>query len=442
MNRVPMGRRQFLGAVAAVSGGALLAGAAASGAEASPLGRAPAFWRGMAPATDSPDASPDGTTIPSATSITDNGGNVWTVDGGVIHRNGGTVGNTYNVSLLLWYGGMVYHVGTGGQFYVVNAEVWRPCTDPRDALSAANGIFYGINGHPESPYTAAQTADILAALGCSTYRLNVYSAAIPTAVSLAEQFQASGLTLFPLIDVGMEGPDGVFATEADAYANGHAAAAQIATALQSYGVTMYECGNELTQKPYMLDHPNDAGTKVADWRNDTWPVMRGAMRGMIDGVKSVQPDALCGINFCHSDIAAADALWDGMQPDDSGGHPVVRWDITTWHTYESEGDIFHIGSDGAGPSFNVPVYCKARFGTPFMMTEWNGDNPGSHRADYIATRLSQYLGGMSTVGFQSQMLYTLQDTDWGIVDLSGNPIARILRLSGLRVRPSGRMRHW
>ncbi len=424
MKNVPMARRQFLGAVAAVSGGALLAGAAASGAQALPLGRASGIVRrGMLPATDSPNASPDGTTIPDATSITDNFGDVWTVDAGVIYRNGATVGDTYNVSLLLWYGGMIYHIGTGGQFYVINSEAWRPCTDPRTPMTAPNGMFYGINGHPESPYTPAQTAGILSALGCSTYRLNVYSATIPTAVALAQEFQAAGLTLFPLIDVGMEGPNGVFATEGDAYANGHAAAAQIATALQPYGVTMYECGNELTQKGYMLDHPNDAGTKAADWRNDIWPIMRGAMRGMIDGVTSVQPGALCGINFCHSDIGAADALWDGMQPDGSGGYPAVRWDITTWHCYESEGDIFHAGSDGAGPSFNLPVYCKARFGVPFMMTEWNGDDSGgTHRADYITTRLGQYLGGMSTEGFQSQMLYTLQDTYWGIVDLEGDPI--------------------
>ncbi|MCU1556734.1 MAG: hypothetical protein JWN09_729 [Microbacteriaceae bacterium] len=413
-NSAPFPRRQFLGAAAAVSGGFLLAASATGMADAGPLGRIAM--------TDSPNASPDGTTIPSAGSITDNGGHVWTVSNGVIYRDGGTVGTTYNVSLLLWYGGMIYHAGTGGQFYVCNASVWRPCADPRTPLTAPNGMFYGINGHPDTAFSPSVLAGVLQGLGCSTYRINVYPGVIQTVATIAQELQSAGITVFPVIDLSPDQGGVLFANEGAAYDYGHSGAAQIAGALQPYGVTMYECGNELTQRSYMLDHANDAGTKAADWNNATWPLMRGVMRGMIDGVKSVQPDALCGINFCKSDIGAADALWDGMQPDNSGGYPPVRWDITTWHTYESEGDIFHIGTDGAGPSFNLPVYCKARFGRPFMMTEWNGDNPGSHRAAYITQRLGEYLGGRSTDGFQSAMFYTLQDTDYGIVDLNANPV--------------------
>ena len=103
------------------------------------------------------------------------------------------------------------------------------------------------------------------------------------------------------------------------------------------------------------------------------------MRGLIDGVKSIQPNAKCGINFCVADTGASDALWDGMQPDGSGGHPVVRWDITTWHNYEVYGDIFNIGQDGASPGFDLPTYCKARYGVPFIISEWNA-NPEDSQA--------------------------------------------------------------
>jgi hypothetical protein len=172
----------------------------------------------------------------------------------------------------------------------------------------------------------------------------------------------------------------------------------------------------------MLVAANDAGTKVSGWNNTNWPLMRGVMRGMMDGVKSVQPDALCGINFCRTDIGAADALWDGAQPDGSGGHQPLRWDLTTWHNYEGDGDIFHIGPDGAGPSLNVPVYAKARYGKPFMMTEWNGNNPASVRGPYMTQQLGEYFDRRSTEGFQSQMFYTLQDTDYGIANLDGSHI--------------------
>ena len=69
--------------------------------------------------------SVDGTSIPSATYIVDKNWAVWTVVGGVIYCNGATVGNTYAVSLLLWYGGMLYACASGGNFWVYsNAKVW------------------------------------------------------------------------------------------------------------------------------------------------------------------------------------------------------------------------------------------------------------------------------------------------------------------------------
>jgi hypothetical protein len=183
----------------------------------------------------------------------------------------------------------------------------------------------------------------------------------------------------------------------------------VANALKAYGVTLYECGNELTrQNATVLDFTN-AGTKAVDFNNANWPAMRGVMRGMIDGVKSVQPSAKCGINFCVADIGAADALWDGMQPDGSGGHPKVRWDITTWHNYEVYGDIFNIGIDGSGPGFDLPTYCKARYGVPFIITEWNTgpEKTQAYRASYITSTLGKFYQARKTHNIQSVMYYVL-----------------------------------
>lgn len=419
----PIPRRVFLGAAAAASASFALAAAA-------PPGRAAAGPLGFRPMADSPNASPDGTTIPSATSITDNGGSVWTVSNGVIHRDGGTVGNTYNVSVLLWYGGMIYHCGTGGQWYVCLDSIWRPCTDPRIPLSAPAGLVYGVNGHHDTALTPAAIAAAMAGIGASVFRVNTGAGAdsIGRAAAIAQHLNSVGKTTFPVIDAGISDDDGLFySSEADARSSARAIGVQVATAFAPHGVTMYECGNELTRNPFVVDdaHENDAGTKVVDWDNATWPIMRGFMLGLIEGVTSVQPSAACGINFCRSDVGAADALWDGVQPDGSGGHPQVRWDITTWHNYEGDGDIFHIGTDGAGPSFNLPIYAKARYGKPFMMTEWNSDpNQGlAHRAAYIPVQLEEFRTARTTVALQSAMYYDLDEGSlWGLTGGDGTPL--------------------
>lgn len=421
----PIPRRLFIGAAAAAAATSSLALATA------PALRASAGPLGLRPMTDSPNASPDGTTIPSATSITDNGGHVWTVSGGVIYRDGATVGNTYNVSLLLWYGGMVYHEGTGGQWYVCLNSVWLKVTDPRIPLSAPAGLGYGVNVHRDTQLSPEAVAAAMAGLGASVLRVNTggSSDTIAQAASIVQAVHSAGRTSIPVIDAGIRANDTTLAysSESGAYAGAHSIGAAVATALSPYGVTMYECGNELTRDPFIIlsSHTADAGTKAVDFNNANWPIMRGFMRGLIDGVKSVQPSALCGINFCKSDVGASDALWDGMQPDGTGGYPTVRWDITTWHNYEGDGDIFHIGTDGAGPSFNLPIYVKARYGKPFMMTEWNSDpnQALSHRATYITGQLEEFRTARTTVGFESAMFYELDGgTQWGLADADGTPL--------------------
>ena len=358
--------------------------------------------------------SPDGTTLPAAPYIIDKTGAIWTLANGVIYRNGATVGNTYNVSLVLWYGGKVYCCNTSGQFYA-NAEVaaqWLACADPRIAIASAAGSFYGVNGHYDYTYTPAQVVSILKGLGCTSYRVGCTSdpTQLNAVVKLAQAFQSAGLTLLVLINQGVYDASGnLLAGESTAYNTGYASGAAIANALKPYGVTIYECGNELTRENAIILDSTNAGTKALDFNNANWPIMRGVMRGMIDGVKSVQSSAKCGINFCVADVGAADALWDGMQPDGSGGYPKVRWDITTWHNYEAYGDIFNIGTDGAGPGFDLLTYCKARYGVPFIITEWNTgpEQSQTYRANYITSQFGQFYQARKTHNIQSVMYYVL-----------------------------------
>ncbi|WP_375507446.1 hypothetical protein [uncultured Caballeronia sp.] len=369
--------------------------------------------------------SPNGTTIPTGTYINDAVGRQWTVTNGVIYRDGVVAGINYGVALLLWYGGNMWHQNTSGQFYVwadVGAAGWLHATDPRIATAPVAGNFYGINGHFDYTYSPEQVVTMLKGLGMSTYRVGVSDdpTQLNAVSALAQAFQSAGMTLFVLINQGMTDASGnVLSGESVAYNQAYMVGSTVANRLKQYGVTMYECGNELTRQNSTILDFNQAGNTAADFNNANWPAMRGVMRGMLDGVRSVQPNAKCGINFCASDIGAADALWEGSQPDGTTGHPIVRWDITTWHNYEVYGDIFNIGTDGAGPGFDLPTYCKARYGVPFMITEWNTgpEQTQAYRATYITTQLTNLYQARKTHNIQSTMYYVLDsgNNTFGIV---------------------------
>ena len=141
-----MKRRRFLGQVAALAGGHALVALGALGADEA---IAQSNVTGTSAVTNAAlSVSVDGTVIPSATSIVDKLLNVWKLSNGFIYKNGVKDKDSYNVSLLLWYGGMIYQRGTGGQFYVMTwANRWLPCAGPRIALSVPAGMFYGIDVH-------------------------------------------------------------------------------------------------------------------------------------------------------------------------------------------------------------------------------------------------------------------------------------------------------
>ncbi|WP_438390232.1 cellulase family glycosylhydrolase [Caballeronia sp. DA-9] len=408
-------RRQFLGCLTALSGSYMLAACGGSSDGGSVSGAAvnsASSSKAVVNAAVS-NMSADATMIPPASSIIDAQGRVWTVSNGVIYRDGSVVGVNFNVALLLWYGGRMWHTNTSGQCYLwTDAAGWLQASDPRHASAAIPGNFYGMNGHWDDPYTPAQVVSILKGLGCTTFRVGCTNdpQQLAAVTKLAAAFQAAGLTLFVLINQGMTDNNGnVFGSEDAAYSQGYAVASTVANTLKQYGVTMYECGNELTRQNSTILDFTQAGTKAVDFNNTNWPAMRGVMRGMIDGVKSVQSNAKCGINFCVADVGAADALWEGMQPDGSRGYPRVQWDITTWHNYEVYGDIFNIGSDGSGPGFDLPTYCKARYNVPFMITEWNTgpEQSAAYRANYITTQLGEFYNARKTHNIQSAMYYVL-----------------------------------
>jgi hypothetical protein len=242
---------------------------------------------------------------------------------------------------------------------------------------------------------------------------------------MAKAFQSAGMTLVVLLDEDVMINGQPFANEQAAYDHGFATGVATAAAMAPYGVKYFECGNEFTRKPSIIVDMGYAGTNASDFQNANWYGLRGVVRGMRDGIKSVTPDAKCWMNFTVNDIAAADMLWEGTQPDGSTGHPTFRWDVTSWHNYAPYGDIFNQGVDGAGPGYNIPSYCKARYGVPFMITEWNSDDVmiETDRAAYVTARLTEMYRHRNVDGLLSVMYYDLDSGNetYGIV-LNGVPL--------------------
>lgn len=80
-------------------------------------------------------ASPNGTTIPSATQIVDASGNVWIVTAGVIYKNGALAGYSNAVAQLLYDNNLVYQENTAGGWWSWNGSTWVAGNPP-----AVNGV--------------------------------------------------------------------------------------------------------------------------------------------------------------------------------------------------------------------------------------------------------------------------------------------------------------
>lgn len=420
-------RREFLSGLTALAGSYVLT--ACGGGSSDSATATDAHANAVAKAANSGAASPNGSAVPPSPSVTDASGTVWTILNGSVAKNGAVDTSTSNVVTVLWYNSTIYHQGTGGQWYAWSGTSWGGVADPRaGGTPVSSGLFYGMNGHFDYVYTPAQLVSILRGLGCTTYRVSGGTSpnVLNSLVNIAKGFQGTGMNLFVCIDQGMrDANNNLYANENVAYNEGYSVGATIASALAPYGVTMYECGNELTRRPEIVLNSACAGNYVNDFNNTNWPLMRGVMRGMMDGVKSVQPNARCGINFTVADTAAADALWDGTQPDGSSGYTPLRWDITTWHNYEVYGDVFDVGTDGAGPHFDLPAYCKGRYGVPFMITEWNAnpEDTTDYRGSYITQRLGEWYANRKVDNIESVMYFVLDsgNTEWGVM-INGAPI--------------------
>jgi len=121
-------------------------------------------------------ASPNGTTIPTASQIVDGGGNVWTRSGGSFHVNGTSVTSSITI-LLLYFNNTIYANNSDGNWYRWNNGWFYVASDPRgtdtttdNANNAIDLTGYTLTFNDE--FTGQTISDSLAYNGAKWYTHN------------------------------------------------------------------------------------------------------------------------------------------------------------------------------------------------------------------------------------------------------------------------------
>jgi hypothetical protein len=111
--------------------------------------------------TTTTTASPDGTTVPTATQIVDSQGAVWTIGGGgKILRNGVHAAGGYGAKIL-WSGGVIYVQGTDGRWWRWTGSGWYSTSSPTSTTSTTSAATTTTTASPDGTTvpTATQIVD-------------------------------------------------------------------------------------------------------------------------------------------------------------------------------------------------------------------------------------------------------------------------------------------
>jgi hypothetical protein len=281
--------------------------------------------------------------------------------------------------------------------------------------TGTTGIFYGINGHVRLPgvYTNTSYAVQLSQLrdlGIALYRQDVSDEGEAQMVArLAQAAKAQCVGVFVVLTPDAQGnPD-----ESAAYQQGYRLGHDSAMTLKGL-VQYYEVGNEYDNDA-ILD--SRSGDQPSVYDKARFVKARGAIRGMIDGVRSADPSAkiiLCGLSWLH--FGFSDMLHTGTQPDGSGGHPIPQWNITAWHWYSDMRDITCVGVRAPGGvclGVDVLQHLKSTYGKPIWITEFGvrPDNTEDDAGTFLVGKnaLGGFVENAQKYDIQSVELYELYD---------------------------------
>jgi hypothetical protein len=177
-------------------------------------------------------------------------------------------------------------------------------------------------------------------------------------------------------------------------------------------VPWYEIGNE--EDMYCIKGNQYTGRNASDYDNRRFTIVRGYWRGMIDGIRSIDTDTPLvsgGITWLHTGML--DMLRNGTQPDGTGGHPAVDWDITAAHWYINN-TLPNDDIESSQGGFNV-LSKLASYGKPIHINEYGVNwDQYPNETDYANAVVGGYLMGKWAVvakkyGITHTALYQLFD---------------------------------
>ncbi len=282
-----------------------------------------------------------------------------------------------------------------------------------------DGVRWGAVGHDDRPSFGANYAynrvsfdkqmQLINAAGLHWFRTGCADKSCPALVEAAKKANVSLLSGFSLK------PD-EHANESENYQRAFKVAFDKAHMYRNV-FEYYEASNEVDNWVGMAGD----GSARGQYKQDRYQQARGLIKGLIDGAHAGDPSAKILVDdagWCHYGFLKM--LWDDG----------VRWDITAFHWYSSQGNMEKAGcSDGANA-----VAIHASFGRPVWITEFNSNtaaknNDDAAAATWIADFVAQVRRVSSKYDIEGAFVYELLDEpnlkgmegSFGIADGTGNP---------------------
>jgi hypothetical protein len=177
-------------------------------------------------------------------------------------------------------------------------------------------------------------------------------------------------------------------------------AQEYAKQFTSSGIRVWELGNEY--EIYALTGGTcsaDDGSTICQYNLATYDIERGLLRGLLDGIHSVNPSALGMVDaggWCHYAFQKQ-LLLDG-----------VKFDLTGWHWYSNMGNITNAHCS-AGPT-NVLGILNS-WGKAIWLTEFNSNQSSlsSVQGAWLIPTMSQWSSLASTYNITAAFVYQLLD---------------------------------
>lgn len=359
-------------------------------------------WTGSGVADPRPPAPTLALTVPAASATvaspvsftgTTNQSSVQILEGSAVLATVTPSGGNFSASVALSAGAHSVVVSAGSATSVTRA--FSVSSAPPAPVSS----FYGVNGHYiqggiYSTNIAAQVAD-MQYMGIKTMRQDAYSVNDISAVA-AQMSAFAPIILQPMFN----DPVSTGMTEANAYSASYAYGVSVANNIAGR-VPIIELMNEPENFYFPSGTPAGNGQSITDWsaNQSAWPAFRGAMRGFIDGFRSIDTTkqtliASPSLTWLHYGVL--DGLWNGKSPNGGTGAATCRWDLTNFHWYYDMGDIENAGNTNT----NLLQTLKTMFNKQIILSEVGVQFTQSEATinSYIASQMAKYASFAATYG--------------------------------------------